>query len=85
MIVIFQSGFVHGYQYLLLFSPGQVTFMAHPDPEPGGKALNIGWKEVFPLTGTPILNMARMIARFAVWLPDPLTVATLILKSLIIL
>src|SRR5258705_3141365 len=36
----------------------------------------------FPLTGTPIWKMARINTAFAVWLPEPLTVATWMLKSL---
>jgi hypothetical protein len=38
----------------------------------------------FPDTGTPIWKIARNSTRFAVWLPDPLTVATWMLKSLTI-
>src|SRR5512135_992442 len=37
-----------------------------------------------PLAGTPILWMARISALLAVWLPEPLTVATVIEKSLTI-
>src|SRR5215471_13330021 len=37
-----------------------------------------------PETGTPIWKMERRRTRFAVWLPEPLTVATWMLKSLII-
>ncbi len=37
-----------------------------------------------PDTGTPIWKMARSSTRFAVWLPEPLTVATWMLKSLTI-
>src|SRR5512144_2527202 len=36
----------------------------------------------FPLTGMPIWKMARSSTLFAVWLPEPLTVATWMLKSL---
>jgi hypothetical protein len=36
----------------------------------------------FPETGIPIWNRDRSRTRFAVWLPDPFTVATWILKSL---
>src|SRR6185503_20862376 len=36
----------------------------------------------FPLTGMPIWKMARSNTVFAVWLPEPLTVATWMLKSL---
>ena len=36
----------------------------------------------FPDTGTPIWKMERSRTRFAVWLPEPLTVATWMLKSL---
>src|SRR6476659_7646510 len=35
-----------------------------------------------PETGTPIWKIDRSSTRLAVWLPDPLTVATWILKSL---
>src|SRR5262245_48354581 len=38
-------------------------------------------KRFFPLTGTPIWKMARSSTEFAVWLPEPFTVATLMLKS----
>ena len=37
-----------------------------------------------PDTGTPIWKSERSRTRLAVWLPDPLTVATWILKSLTI-
>jgi len=36
----------------------------------------------FPETGTPIWKIARIKTLFAVWLPEPLIVATWILKSL---
>ena len=36
----------------------------------------------FPETGTPIWKIDRISTRFAVWLPDPLTVATWIEQSL---
>ena len=36
-----------------------------------------------PETGMPIWKMARIRTVLAVWLPDPLTVATWMLKSLI--
>src|SRR5262245_6951565 len=36
----------------------------------------------FPETGIPIWNRDRSRTRFAVWLPEPLTVATWMLKSL---
>ena len=35
-----------------------------------------------PDTGTPIRRIDRSSTMFAVWLPDPLTVATWMLKSL---
>ena len=35
-----------------------------------------------PETGMPIWKMDRSRTRFAVWLPEPLTVATWMLKSL---
>ena len=35
-----------------------------------------------PDTGTPIWKIERSSTRLAVWLPDPLTVATWMLKSL---
>ena len=35
-----------------------------------------------PLAGTPILWMARISVLLAVWLPEPLTVATVIEKLL---
>ena len=35
-----------------------------------------------PDTGTPIWKMERISTAFAVWLPDPLTVATCMEKSL---
>src|SRR5436309_3042170 len=35
-----------------------------------------------PLTGMPIWNRARSRTALAVWLPEPLTVATWMLKSL---
>ena len=37
-----------------------------------------------PDTGTPIWKIERSRTRLAVWLPDPLTVATWMLKSLTI-
>src|SRR2546428_1492914 len=39
-------------------------------------------KRFFPLTGIPIWKIARSRTLFAVWLPEPLTVATWMLKSL---
>src|SRR6185436_3509715 len=36
----------------------------------------------FPETGTPIWKIERRRTRLAVWLPDPLTVATWMAKSL---
>src|SRR5262245_19716569 len=39
-------------------------------------------KRFFPLTGIPIWKIARNRTMLAVWLPDPLTVATCRLKSL---
>ena len=39
-------------------------------------------KRFFPETGTPIWKMDRMSVVFAVWLPEPFTVATCIEKSL---
>src|SRR5829696_697629 len=39
-------------------------------------------KRFLPDTGMPIWKMDRSSTRLAVWLPDPLTVATWMLKSL---
>jgi hypothetical protein len=39
-------------------------------------------KRFFPLTGIPIWKMARISTLLADWLPEPLTVATCMLKSL---
>ena len=41
-------------------------------------------KRFFPETGTPIWKMARSSVVFAVWLPEPLTVATWIVKLLLV-
>ena len=41
-------------------------------------------KRFFPDTGMPIWKMDRRSTRLAVWLPEPLTVATWMLKSLMI-
>ena len=41
-------------------------------------------KRFFPLTGMPIWKIARSSTVLAVWLPEPLTVATSMLKSLMI-
>src|SRR5882762_6347126 len=41
-----------------------------------------GGKMFFPETGTPIWKMARRSVVFAVWLPEPFTVATWIEKLL---
>src|ERR1700674_430267 len=38
----------------------------------------------FGATGMPILKIARVRTRLAVWLPDPLTVAAWMVRSLII-
>src|SRR6476619_3791888 len=38
----------------------------------------------FPETGTPIRRIERRRTRLAVWLPEPLTVATWMLKSFVI-
>src|SRR5690242_15871809 len=40
-------------------------------------------KRFLPDTGTPIWKMARRSVVFAVWLPEPLTVATWIVKSFV--
>ncbi len=37
----------------------------------------------FPDTGIPILNKARISVRLEVWLPEPLIVATVMLKLLV--
>ena len=39
-------------------------------------------KRFFPDTGMPIWKIERISIRLAVWLPDPLTVATWMVKSL---
>ena len=50
----------------------------------------VGWpwmlegNRFFPETGMPILNSARTSVELDVWLPDPLTVATVMVKSLTI-
>ncbi len=49
-----------------------------------GKPWIFEGKMFFPDTGIPILNKARINVRLDVWLPDPLTVATVILKVLTI-
>src|SRR6202162_1864108 len=41
-------------------------------------------KTFFGATGIPILKIARVRTRLAVWLPDPLTVAAWMVRSLII-
>src|SRR5262245_29090691 len=41
-------------------------------------------KRFLPETGTPIWKMARRRVVFAVWLPEPLTVATWIEKSFVV-
>src|SRR5262245_44556699 len=41
-------------------------------------------KRFFPETGTPIWKMARMSVVFAVWLPEPFTVATWMQKSFVV-
>jgi hypothetical protein len=38
----------------------------------------------FPETGMPILNRERKMVVFAVWLPEPFTVPTVMEKSLMI-
>ena len=48
----------------------------------------VGWPWMFdgnrflPETGMPILNSARTSVELDVWLPDPFTVATVMVKSL---
>src|SRR5438874_13720098 len=46
-----------------------------------GKPEMLEGKRFFGLTGMPILKAARTSMPFAVWLPEPLTVATTIEKS----
>src|SRR5512145_3043158 len=46
-----------------------------------GKPWIFDGKIFFPETGMPILNKARINVVFDVWLPEPLTVATVIEKS----
>src|ERR1035437_6264892 len=49
-----------------------------------GRPSMLEGKTFLGATGIPILKMARVRTRFAVWLPDPLTVAAWMVKSLII-
>src|SRR5215218_2401773 len=49
-----------------------------------GKPAMFEGNRFLPLTGMPILKIARMRVLLAVWLPDPLTVAATIAKSLTI-
>src|ERR671913_640317 len=47
-----------------------------------GRPAILDGKRFLPETGTPIWKIDRSSTRLAVWLPEPLTVATWILKSL---
>src|SRR4029453_10625156 len=47
-----------------------------------GRPAMFDGKRFLPETGTPIWKIERSRTRLAVWLPDPLTVATWMLKSL---
>src|SRR5262245_47851474 len=47
-----------------------------------GRPAMLDGNRLLPLTGIPIWNRARSRTLLAVWLPDPLTVATWMLKSL---
>src|SRR6059058_1871601 len=47
-----------------------------------GKPAMFDGNMFLPETGTPMSRIDRSSTRFAVWLPDPLTVATCRLKSL---
>src|SRR5262245_60931661 len=49
-----------------------------------GRPAMFDGKRFLPLTGMPILKIARMRVLLAVWLPEPLTVAATIAKSLTI-
>src|ERR1035437_8262519 len=49
-----------------------------------GRPSMLEGKTFLGATGIPILKMARVTTRFAVWLPDPLTVAAWMVRSLII-
>src|SRR5262245_37697580 len=49
-----------------------------------GRPAMLEGKRFLPLTGTPILKIARMRVLLAVWLPERLTVAATIAKSLTI-
>jgi hypothetical protein len=51
--------------------------------KPGGKSGDVRGEEVFPLTGTPIPKMLFSSTLLADCEPEPFTVATLMLKSLI--
>ncbi len=59
----------------------QPSFEARMVNQVGSPAMFEG-NRFFPLTGMPIWKMARSSTLFAVWLPEPLTVATWMLKSL---
>ena len=54
------------------------------DRVPGRQAGDVRREHVLADTGTPIWKMERSRTRLAVWLPEPLTVATWMLKSLTI-
>ncbi len=47
-----------------------------------GRPAMLDGNKFFPETGTPVWKIDRSSTRLAVWLPDPLTVATWMLKSL---
>src|SRR5262245_23623650 len=47
-----------------------------------GRPAMFDGKRFLPLTGMPILKIARMRVLLAVWLPEPLTVAPTMAKSL---
>src|SRR5262245_3788040 len=49
-----------------------------------GRPAMLDGKRFLPLTGMPILKNARIRVLLAVWLPEPLTVAATIAKSLTI-
>jgi hypothetical protein len=75
------SGFIATRKSISFFRPTYPRWFARIVNQVGRPAMLDG-KRFFPDTGTPIWKMERSSTRLAVWLPDPLTVATWMLKSL---
>src|SRR6188768_526350 len=76
------SGFMATRKSISFLRPMYPRWLARMVYQVGRPAMFDG-NRFFPDTGTPIWKMDRSSTKLAVWLPEPLTVATWMLKSLV--